>query len=134
MRSDTVSSLLRCSSLPDYIAPTEAPTNVTVNAINASRISVDWTKPDISVLHGTLVRYELEYRRVQCNESDPVIVTDSSWKSINVTSTASGTEIGSLVFWSCYEVRMRAVTVGNGPYSDTIEVRTNEHGELLFIL
>ena len=114
-------------------APTEAPVNVTVEALNASRISVDWVKPKKSVLHGNLVRYEVEYRRIQCSESDPVSVGDSSWKSVNVTNTSLRTEIGSLVFWSCYEVRVRAVTVGSGPYSEIIQVRTTEHGELLFL-
>ena len=90
-----------------------------------------WKKPSKSVLHGNLVRYELEYRRVECNESHPVRVANSSWKSMNVTNTSLTTRIDSLVFWSCYEVRMRAVTVGNGPYSNTIDVRTKEHGELL---
>ena len=85
------------------------------------------------MLHGNLVRYEVEYRRIQCSESDPVSVGDSSWKSVNVTNTALRAEIGSLVFWSCYEVRMRAVTVGSGPYSEIIQVRTKEHGELLFL-
>ena len=114
-------------------APTEAPVNVTLTAINASRISVNWTKPDKSVLHGNLVRYEIEYRRVVCNESDPVSVADGTWKRMNVTSTSLSEEIGNLVFWSCYEVRMRAVTVGNGPYSNITSVRTMEHGKLLFL-
>ena len=83
------------------------------------------------MLHGNLIKYEIEYRRVECNESDPVSVADHSWKSVNVTNTALRAEIGSLVFWSCYEVRMRAVTVGIGPYSGVMRVRTNEHGELL---
>ena len=112
------------------IAPTAAPVGVAVTAINASRISVTWTKPSKSVLHGNLVRYEVEYRRVVCNEADPVSVADSSWKSINVTNTSLSEEIGNLQFWSCYEVRMRAVTVGNGPYSNVTDVRTKEHGEL----
>ena len=112
-----------------FAAPTEAPVNVTLTAINASRISVNWTKPDKSVLHGNLVRYEIEYRRVVCIESDPVSVADGTWKRMNVTSTSLSEEIGNLVFWSCYEVRMRAVTVGNGPYSNITNVRTNEHGK-----
>ena len=115
------------------IAPTEAPGSVNVTAINASTISVSWTKPNKSVLHGNLVRYEVEYRRVECNESDPVSVIDGSWKSVEVTDALESTEIGSLVFWSCYEVRVRAVTVGNGTYSELVQVRTKEHGELLFL-
>ena len=117
-----------------FTAPTEAPVNVTVTAISASRILVSWIKPSKSVLHGNLVRYEVEYRRIVCNESYPVSVADNSWKSMNVTNTTSvSEEIGNLVFWSCYQVRMRAVTVGDGPYSNISGVRTKEHGELVFL-
>ena len=115
------------------LAPTEAPGSVNVTAINASTISVSWTKPNKSVLHGNLVRYDVEYRRVECNESDPVSVVDGLWKSVTVSDTLESTEIGSLVFWSCYEVRVRAVAVGNGPFSELIQVRTMEHGELLLL-
>ena len=116
------------------VVPTEPPLNVSVSALNASKISVSWVKPNKSMLHGKLMRYEIEYRRVVCNESDPVSITDSSWKTVNVTNASVNTEIASLVFWSCYEVRMRAVTVGSGPYSEIIQVRTKEHGELFFLL
>ena len=128
-RSDTISILLQCDSPITFIAPTEAPVTVTANAINASRISVSWTKPNKSVLHGNLSQYEVEYMRVECNESDPVSVIDGSWKIVNVSSASLNVEIGNLAFWSCFDVRMRAVTVGNGPYSSTIKVRTKEHGE-----
>ena len=68
-----------------------------------------------------------------CNESDPVRIADGSWKSVIVTNTSSSMQIGNLIFWSCYDVRMRAVTVGDGPYSNVTNVRTKEHGELLLL-
>ena len=68
-----------------------------------------------------------------CNESDPVSVVVGSWKSVQVANTSVSTEIGNLIFWSCYEVRMRAITVGDGPYSNVTNVRTKEHGELLLL-
>ena len=114
-----------------FVAPTGPPVNVSVSAVNASRISVSWVKPSKSVLHGNLIRYDMEYRRVMCNESEPVSVVAGSWKTVQVANTSVSMEIGNLVFWSCYEVRMRAVTVSKGTYSDVIEVRTTEHGELL---
>ena len=83
------------------------------------------------MLHGSLVRCEIEYRRVVCTEPDSMSVADGPWKSMNVTNTSLSTRIGSLVFWSRYEVRMRAVTVDNGTWSQEIKVRTMEHGELL---
>ena len=116
-----------------FVAPSEPPTNVTVIPIYSSWIFIKWGKPDKSMLHGNLARYEIEYRRVECNEPDPVNVTDSSWKRVNVASTSLRFVIERLVSWSCYEVRMRAVTVGSGPYCDTIGVRTRESGELLFL-
>ena len=84
------------------------------------------------MLHGNLVGYDVEYRRVVCSESNPVSVSDGSWKSIQVANTSVSVQIGSLVFWSCYEVRMRAVTVGEGPYSNITDMRTMEHGVLIF--
>ena len=75
--------------------------------------------------------YEIEYRRVECNETDAVSVADSSWKMVQVGNTSLSKVIGGLVFWSCYEFRVRAVTVGNGPYSDRQQVRTKEDGEFI---
>ena len=82
------------------------------------------------MLHGVLRRYEIEYRRLECNEADPVSVTlSSSWVTVQVANTSLSEVVSGLVFWSCYEFRMRAVTVGNGPFSDSQQVRTKEHGE-----
>ena len=66
-----------------------------------------------------------------CNETDAVSVTDGSWKMVPVANTSLSEVIGGLVFWSCYEFRVRAVTVGNGPYSDRQQVRTKENGEFI---
>ena len=115
-----------------FKAPTGAPVDVRLIAINSSSFSVDWRKPNKSVLHGILRQYEIEYRRVECNESEPVsVASNTAWTQVIVSSTSSSKVIGGLVFWSCYELRMRAVTVGNGPFSDVQQVRTKETGKLL---
>ena len=115
-----------------FVAPTGAPVNVTVKAINSSSVSVSWSKPDKSVLHGNLRRYEIEYKRVQCSKPDPVPVSGEDWQVLRVANTSISATIRLLVFWSCYDVRMRAVSSGNGPYSNITGVRTMEHGEFLF--
>ena len=116
-----------------FTAPSVAPVDVRVTAINSSSISVEWRKPNKSVLHGMLRQYEIEYRRIECNESDPVSVpSNTTWNLVIVSNTSSSKVIGGLVFWSCYELRMRAVTVSNGPFSDVQRVRTMENGKLLF--
>ena len=115
-------------------APTVAPYDIRVIATNSSSISVEWTKPNKSALHGVLRRYEIEYRRVECNEPDPVYVpSNTTWNLAIVSNTSSSKVIGGLVFWSCYELRMRAVTVGNGPFSDVQQVKTKENGKLLIV-
>ena len=115
-------------------APSVAPDDVRVTAINSSSIFVEWTKPNKSVLHGMLRQYEIEYRRVECSESDPVSVpSNTTWNLVIVSNTSSSKMIGGLVFWSCYELRMRAVTVGNGPYSTVQQMRTKEDGKVLLV-
>ena len=114
-----------------FIAPTVAPSSVIVEVINSSSISISWSKPDKSVLHGILRRYDLEYRRVECNESYPVSVKNNSWNQSRVANTSSKLMISGLEFWSCYELKVRAVTIGGGPFSVVQQVRTLEHGELL---
>ena len=125
--SQTIFSYLLYISI--FTAPTATPTNITVDVINSSSVSISWSKPNKSVLHGILRRYDLEYRRIECNESDPVTVQINSWVQKQVGSASSSLVINGLVFWSCYELRVRAVTVGEGPFSAMQLVRTKEHCE-----
>ena len=115
-----------------FVAPTVAPVNVTVTVLNSSSVSLHWIKPDKNVLHGVLKRYEIDYKRLECNETDPVSVTNNSWVTVQVANTSLSEVVSGLVFWSCYEFRMRAVTVGDGPFSNLKKVRTSQHGEFLF--
>lgn len=41
--------------------------------------------------------------------------------------------VGNLDKWTIYEVKVRAVTVAPGPFSDKVIVRTNEDGKLVFL-
>lgn len=42
--------------------------------------------------------------------------------------------IGNLDKWTIYELKVRAVTIAPGPFSDKVIVRTNEDGKLGFFL
>ena len=129
--SEDLNSLYVMCYVSLFIAPTVAPSIVSIEALNSSSVSISWSKPDKSVLHGILRRYDLEYRRVECNESDPVSVKNNSWNQSRVANTSSRLMISGLEFWSCYELKVRAVTIGEGPFSVVQQVRTLEHGELL---
>ena len=111
--------------------PTVGPKEFAGNAVSSSSISVSWEKPNKAVLHGDLKGYVIEYRRVQCNESDAVAVKDEAWVKMNVTgSSDTSALIGNLTYWSCYGLKIAAVTVGVGSYSDEISIRTLENGWL----
>ena len=113
--------------------PTVGPKEFAGNAVSSSGISVSWEKPNKAVLHGDLKGYVIEYRRVQCNESDAVAVKDEAWVKLNVTSANDTSAlIGDLTYWSCYSLKIAAVTVGVGNYSDEISIRTLENGWLKF--
>ena len=115
------------------IAPTDRPGNFAVIAINSSSVSLSWTEPNKSVLHGILKRYAIQYKRVQCKESNPVIVANQEWKQVNVTNTTVSLIISNLTFWSCYEFQIMAVTIRDGPFSSIESVRTDEDGMLSMI-
>ena len=115
------------------IAPTDRPGNFAVIAINSSSVSLSWTEPNKSVLHGILKRYAIQYKRVQCKESNPVIVPNQEWKQVNVTNTTVSLIISNLTFWSCYEFQIMAVTIRDGPFSSIESVRTDEDGMLSMI-
>ena len=115
------------------IAPTDRPGNFAVIAINSSSVSLSWTEPNKSVLHGILQRYAIQYTRVQCKESNPVIVANQEWNKVNVTNTTVSLIISNLRFWSCYDFKIMAVTIRDGPFSSNVSVRTKEHGMLSII-
>ena len=115
------------------IAPTDRPGNFAVIAINSSSVSLSWTEPNKSVLHGILKRYAIQYKRVQCKESNPVIVPNQEWKQVNVTNTTVSLIISNLTFWSCYQFQIMAVTIRDGPFSSIESVRTDEDGMLSMI-
>ena len=70
---------------------------------------------------------------MQCKESDAVAVKDEAWVKMNVTgSSDTSALIGNLTYWSCYDLKIAAVTVGVGNYSDEISIRTLENGWLKF--
>ena len=41
--------------------------------------------------------------------------------------------IGNLDKWTIYEVKVRAVTIAPGPFSDKVTVRTSEDGKIVFL-
>eukprot|EP00794_Sanderia_malayensis_P003700 gene3700-4220_t len=107
-------------------APTSAPRNFTVTNESATSLSLTWEAPIRTELHGFIRYYLIKYATVECGTGTEVNAT-IVWKNLTVGSTLKNVSIGNLTYWTCYSVRISAVTVGEGPFANVMSVRTSEH-------
>ena len=77
-------------------------------------------------MHGIIREYHIWYRKVQCNSTAN---SSLGWVEETVSGSTLSLDITGLMKWSCYEVQVRAVTVGNGNWSETVQQRTSEDGK-----
>ena len=101
-----------------YTDPSGTPSNTTGMALNSTHIHINWDPPPADQHHGELIEY-----RINVN----VIETSNS---LLVSSAPDVTEaiIGPLHPYYTYNFTILAVTVGEGPPSTVITVRTEEDG------
>ena len=95
-------------------APDGAPENVTGSATSSTSIKITWDPPERNLQNGYIVQY-----RVTVTETETGTV--SKW---NVTDTSL--TVTSLHPYYVYTVSVAAETVGIGPYSDGVNVTTDE--------
>ena len=114
-------SLVQCAFEYSAIcttAPSGPPENISVSAINSTSIDISWEPPARNLQNGYIVEYH-------------VTVAETNTGSF-VFSVITGTSLHltSLHPYYIYACSVAAVTVGIGPYSDAIEITTDEAGEL----
>ena len=98
-------------------APDGAPENVTGSATSSTSIEVTWDPPARNVQNGYIVQYRVTVTETETNTVSKSNVTDTS---LTVTS---------LHPYYVYTFSVAAETVGIGPYSDGVNVTTDEAGE-----
>eukprot|EP00795_Rhopilema_esculentum_P014549 gene14549-5618_t len=108
-------------------APTGSPKIVSLQPRSSSSLSVTWNAPDANVTHGIVRNYTINYRRVNCSENNLVPAGNSSWNTTETETNATEWILTNLTYWSCYEVRVAAVTVAVGDFSETRTMRTLEN-------
>ena len=104
--------------------PEAAPQNVHAEAEDSSSIRVTWDPPPIEQQNGHIAYYKLYYVEASRPEQEAVEVMLKS-------PQPSGTEflLEELKKWTQYRIWLLAgTTVGDGPRSDPITVRTQEDG------
>ena len=105
-----------------YKGPDTAPSNFRGNATSSTEIHLYWDMIPLSSRHGILTQYHVQFHPV----SNPASVGN---KYFNGETTLQGAITG-LLFWSDYNIDIAAkTTVGYGPRSSTIMIRTQEHGK-----
>ncbi len=95
--------------------------------LSSTSIYVQWQPPPQEFFYGILRGYIIRYVPVEgINNSDAYLMTDP----IEPTETSYTLEL--LMEFVSYSIQVTAVTIGNGPFSDPVYVRTNEAGKGLF--
>ena len=101
------------------IAPSSAPTNITVTSLTSKELSITWAPPVPSDQNGLIREYVI------------TLLEEYSGTLVNITVEGN---ISSYVFQNLhpaytYSLEIAAITVSKGPYSDVIKVDTDEDSE-----
>ena len=99
-------------------APSNSPQDPTGVALNSRTISLSWSPPPVENQNGIIREY-----RVNITELE----TERSWQLV---STSTSIDVLSLHPYYTYEWIVAAVTVDEGPYTQTSILRTPEDGKL----
>lgn len=101
------------------IVPGAPPRNVTAEATSPTTIAVSWLPPPAERSNGRIVYYKLHFVEVGQSDNEATVTT------LNQTEMV----IDELKKWTSYKVWVLAgTTVGDGPPSYPITVRTLEDG------
>ena len=113
-------------SLIFTISAPSPPTNLVAVSLNASAISITWSRPDQP--NGQITRYEIQYNAVGSSDVTSDVLSANRIPGLK-------TLIGSLKPFTRYQFRIRAATgemdVMWGNFSATAEATTGEAGAYL---
>lgn len=107
-----------CVHFP-FAVPDAPPLNVHGYAQSTTLIVVSWNPPPIIYINGVIAYYVTNVKETE---------TGRSWTIFAVDTTV---HIGALHPYYNYETRVAAHTIGVGPFSDAITVRTLAAGNLV---
>ncbi len=103
--------------------PGQPPQNVTAANLSSTSIDVQWEPPPQEFFFGILRGYIIRYVPVGN------ISNDSAYLMTNlIEPTETNYTLELLMEFVNYSIEVTAVTVGNGPFSDPVYVRTNADG------
>lgn len=102
-----------------YVVPGAPPRNITATAASATTIAVNWLPPPVERSNGRIIYYKVFLVEVGRSDSEATVTT------LNATSIL----LDELNRWTEYKIWVLAGTsVGDGPRSNPLIVRTHEDG------
>ncbi len=112
-----------------FTAPTAPPQNFMVANDSSSSLVLSWIPPLADRRHGLIRKYVIKYRVVGCSDG---AARDSNWNTTTVGGEQRSTRIANLLYWTCYDVKIAAFTVEEGPFAN-VTVRTSESGKVFSV-
>ena len=107
--------------------PTAAPGNLRGVATSSTKLKLSWDLIPLASRHGVITQYQLKYYPV----GNPGSVNSVYFNGANIIEGI----ISGLSYWTQYNVKVAARTsVGYGPFSTGVILRTQEHRKFSIIL
>jgi len=100
-----------------FLEPSGPPLNVSASVTDSRTIIVTWEPPLTNMQNGVIQNYIL------------AVLEQQTSKSFTLNSTEAAITVSDLHPAYDYMVRVAAVTVGTGPFSETITTTTLEDGK-----
>ena len=98
--------------------PSTPPTAIKLTSLSAVEIEMTWNSPSNESLNGILQNYLIEWR-----------ISEGNVSNITLGSSANSHQFRNLKPFTEYDVRIAAITVARGPFSDWYTNRTKEAGK-----
>ena len=98
-----------------FSAPTAAPTDVSVNGMSSTSITISWGPVPCVDRNGIVTKYVVKFRET----------TSEMFQNKSVTGNEEAMTITALKPLTMYEVKVAAFTVGTGPFSDSVHASTS---------
>ena len=102
--------------------PSSPPTMIVFTFVSSSEIHVAWTSPQNKNLNGVLRHFIVQWR-----ESSKEKIRNKT-----VSGNKSSHELTGLKHFTEYDIRIAAVTVARGPFSNWFTIRTNETSKSIY--
>eukprot|EP00794_Sanderia_malayensis_P014331 gene14331-15822_t len=103
-------------------APTGPPRSFTASTVNSTSLYFTWDAPIESETHGFIRYYLITFTVVNCSTGHEANLS-SQWTTLTIPGYKNTVFLTNVSALRCYDVRISAVTVGEGPFASLKRVQ-----------